>query len=98
MRFICGKFAPQIELEQALAAFLRTEAALTFVSCWTANAALLDALCDERTAVFSDRLNHASIIDGMRLAQPGAQGGVRARRRRRPAAAAGRGAADASGG
>ena len=45
-------------------------AALTFVSCWTANAALLDALCDERTAVFSDRLNHASIIDGMRLARP----------------------------
>ena len=88
VRFICGKFAPQVELEAALARFLRTEAALTFPSCWTANAALLDALCDERTAVFSDRLNHASIIDGMRLARPGPQGRLRARRHRRPAAPA----------
>jgi glycine C-acetyltransferase len=71
VRFICGKFEPQLELERDLAAFLRTQAALSFVSCWTANAALLDALCDERTAVFSDRLNHASIIDGIRLARPG---------------------------
>jgi len=71
VRFICGKFAPQVELERDLAEFLRVDAALTFVSCWTANAALLDALCDRRTAVFSDRLNHASIIDGMRLARPG---------------------------
>ena len=71
VRFICGKFAPQIALEHDLAAFLETEAALTFVSCWTANAALLDALGDQRTAIFSDRLNHASIIDGMRLARPG---------------------------
>ena len=70
VRFICGKFAPQIALEHDLAAFLETEAALTFVSCWTANAALLDALGDQRTAIFSDRLNHASIIDGMRLARP----------------------------
>ena len=71
VRFICGKFAPQVALERDLAAFLETEAALTFVSCWTANAALLDALGDQRTAIFSDRLNHASIIDGMRLARPG---------------------------
>ena len=70
VRFICGKFEPQIELERDLAAFLGTDAALSFVSCWTANAALLDALCDDRTAVFSDRLNHASIIDGIRLARP----------------------------
>jgi glycine C-acetyltransferase len=70
VRFICGTFAPHLELERDLAAFLRTDAALTFVSCWTANAALLDALCDQRTAVFSDRLNHASIIDGIRLARP----------------------------
>ncbi|HEY8002128.1 MAG TPA: aminotransferase class I/II-fold pyridoxal phosphate-dependent enzyme, partial [Solirubrobacterales bacterium] len=70
VRFICGKFEPQLELEHDLAAFLHTGAALSFVSCWTANAALLDALCDERTAVFSDRLNHASIIDGIRLARP----------------------------
>jgi glycine C-acetyltransferase len=70
VRFICGTFAPHLALERDLAAFLETDAALTFVSCWTANAALLDALCDERTAVFSDRLNHASIIDGIRLARP----------------------------
>lgn len=71
VRFICGKFTPHVELERDLAAFAGTEAALTYVSCWNANAALLDALCDERTAVFSDRLNHASIIDGIRLARPG---------------------------
>ena len=71
VRFICGKFEPQIELERDLADFLQTPAALTYVSCWNANAALLDALCDRDTAVFSDRLNHASIIDGMRLARPG---------------------------
>jgi len=71
VRFICGKFAPCVELERDLAAFLGTEAALTYVSCWNANAALLDALCDQRTGVFSDRLNHASIIDGIRLARPG---------------------------
>jgi glycine C-acetyltransferase len=71
VRFICGTFEPHLELERDLAAFARTEAALTYVSCWNANAALLDELCDEGTAVFSDRLNHASIIDGMRLARPG---------------------------
>jgi glycine C-acetyltransferase len=70
VRFICGTFTPHLELERGLAAFLATEAALTYVSCWNANAALLDELCDERTAVFSDRLNHASIIDGIRLARP----------------------------
>ena len=70
VRFICGKFAPHVALERDLAEFLGTESALTYVSCWNANAALLDALCDERTAVFSDGLNHASIIDGMRLARP----------------------------
>ncbi len=70
VRFICGKFVPHVELEHDLAAFAGTESALTYVSCWNANAAVLDALCDARTAVFSDRLNHASIIDGIRLARP----------------------------
>jgi glycine C-acetyltransferase len=70
VRFICGKFEPHVLLEEELAAFLHTPAALTFVSCWNANAALLDALCDVPAAIFSDRLNHASIIDGMRLARP----------------------------
>jgi glycine C-acetyltransferase len=70
VRFICGKFEPQVALERELASFLSTEAALSYVSCWNANAALLDALCDRPTAIFSDALNHASIIDGMRLARP----------------------------
>ncbi len=70
VRFICGTFAPHVELERELAEFVATPAALTYVSCWNANAALLDALCDRPTAIFSDRLNHASIIDGMRLARP----------------------------
>ena len=74
VRFICGKFEPQVELERALAGLCGTEAALTYVSCWNANAALLDALCDRPTAIFSDALNHASIIDGMRLARPAHKG------------------------
>jgi glycine C-acetyltransferase len=74
VRFICGKFEPQVELERALAELCGTEAALTYVSCWNANAALLDALCDRPTAIFSDALNHASIIDGMRLARPAHKG------------------------
>ncbi len=70
VRFICGKFEPHVALERDLAEFLHTPASLTYTSCWNANAALLDALCDVPTAIFSDRLNHASIIDGMRLARP----------------------------
>jgi glycine C-acetyltransferase len=70
VRFICGKFSPHVALERELATFCGAEAALTYVSCWNANAALLDALCDRPAAIFSDRLNHASIIDGMRLARP----------------------------
>jgi glycine C-acetyltransferase len=71
VRFICGKFAPHVELERELARFLRTDAALTYTSCWNANQALIDTLADERTAILSDRLNHASIIDGVRLGRPG---------------------------
>ncbi len=71
VRFICGLFTPHVELERELAAFLGTERAVTYVSCWNANQALLDTLCDARTHVLSDELNHASIIDGIRLARPG---------------------------
>lgn len=71
VRFICGLFQPHLDLERDLADFLDTEAAITYVSCWTANHAVLDALCDKETHVFSDALNHASIIDAMRLARPG---------------------------
>ena len=74
VRFICGLFTPHLELERDLAAFLGTERAVSYVSCWNANQALLDTLCDERTWVLSDELNHASIIDGIRLARPAGKG------------------------
>ena len=70
MRFICGLFTPHLELERDLAGFLGTERAISYVSCWNANQALLDTLCDKRTWILSDELNHASIIDGIRLARP----------------------------
>lgn len=73
VRFICGLFEPHLELERELADFLSTEGSLSFVSCWNANHAVLDALCDKQTHVFSDELNHASIIDAMRLARPGSK-------------------------
>jgi glycine C-acetyltransferase len=73
VRFICGLFEPHLELEADLATFLGTEAALTYTSCWNANHAVLDALCDAETEVFSDALNHASIIDAIRLARPAAK-------------------------
>jgi glycine C-acetyltransferase len=70
VRFICGTFQPHHELERALADFLGTEAALTYVSCWNANEALIPSLTDERTVILSDALNHASIIDAIRLSRP----------------------------
>jgi glycine C-acetyltransferase len=70
VRFICGTFAPHLELEQALAELSATEAALTYVSCWNANEAAVPTLTDERTVVISDELNHASIIDAVRLSKP----------------------------
>jgi glycine C-acetyltransferase len=73
VRFICGLFEPHLELEAALAEFLGSERALTYTSCWNANHAVLDALCDAETEVFSDALNHASIIDAIRLARPAAK-------------------------
>jgi glycine C-acetyltransferase len=70
VRFICGTFAPHVELERDLAAFSGTDAALTYVSCWNANEATIPTLTDERTVIVSDELNHASIIDAVRLAKP----------------------------
>lgn len=67
VRFICGTFSFHIELEEALAAFLGMERALTYVSCWNANEALIPTLLGEGDAVISDELNHASIIDACRL-------------------------------
>ena len=70
VRFICGTFAPHLELEHELAELSETEAALTYVSCWNANEAAIPTLADERTVIISDELNHASIIDAVRLAKP----------------------------
>lgn len=71
VRFICGTFAPHIELEREIAGWLGTEAALTYVSCWTANEAVIPSLTDPNTVILSDALNHASIIDAIRLSKPG---------------------------
>ena len=70
VRFICGTFAPHLELERELAELVGTEAALTYVSCWNANEAVIPTLTDERTVILSDALNHASIVDAVRLSKP----------------------------
>jgi glycine C-acetyltransferase len=68
VRFICGTFDIHRVLEDRIAEFLGTEAALSYVSCWNANTGLFPTICDEGSAIVSDELNHASIIDGVRLA------------------------------
>jgi len=70
VRFICGTFAAHHELERELADFAGTEAALTYGSCWNANEAVIPSLSDGRTVILSDELNHASIVDAIRLARP----------------------------
>ena len=70
VRFICGTFAPHLELERALADLSGTEAALTYVSCWNANEAVIPTLTDPSTVILTDELNHASIIDAVRLSRP----------------------------
>src|SRR6202022_4516434 len=67
VRFICGTFDIHRRLEQKIADFLATETALTYVSCWAANTGLLPVIAVEGTALLSDELNHASIIDGSRM-------------------------------
>ena len=69
VRFICGTFTVHRELETTLARFVGTPAAMTFVSAWTANEALTASVVAEGDFVASDALNHASIIDSMRLAK-----------------------------
>jgi glycine C-acetyltransferase len=69
VRFICGTFTIHRELERALAAFVGTEASLSSVSCWNANEGLFATLLGPDDIVISDQLNHASIIDAMRLAK-----------------------------
>lgn len=68
VRFICGTFEAHEQLEKTIANFLGVEASYTFVSCWTASEALFPTLCEPGDCIVSDELNHACIIDGMRLA------------------------------
>lgn len=70
VRFICGTFEAHHELESELAELVGTEATLTYASCWNANEAVIPSLTDENTVLISDELNHASIVDAMRLAKP----------------------------
>jgi glycine C-acetyltransferase len=67
VRFICGTQTVHKELEAAISAFLGTEDTILYSSCFDANGGLFETLLDERDAVISDALNHASIIDGIRL-------------------------------
>lgn len=69
VRFICGTFTIHRELERALAELVGTEASMTYVSCWNANEGLLPTLLGPDDIVISDELNHASIIDAIRLAK-----------------------------
>ncbi|HEX6532028.1 MAG TPA: glycine C-acetyltransferase [Nitrospira sp.] len=67
VRFICGTQDTHKTLERAISAFLGTEDAILYGSCFDANGGLFEVLLDERDAVISDALNHASVIDGIRL-------------------------------
>jgi glycine C-acetyltransferase len=69
VRFICGTFTVHRELEAACARLVGTGASLSFVSCWNANEAVPGTLLGEEDIIISDQLNHASIIDGIRLAK-----------------------------
>jgi glycine C-acetyltransferase len=69
VRFICGTFTIHRELEQALARFVGCEASLTYVSAWNANEGLTSTIVEDGDFVVSDALNHASIIDSIRLAK-----------------------------
>ena len=67
VRFICGTQSIHKQLEAALAAFLRMDDAILYGSCFDANGGLFETLLGEEDAVISDELNHASIVDGIRL-------------------------------
>jgi glycine C-acetyltransferase len=69
VRFICGTFSIHRELEAALARLVGCESALTYVSCWNANEGLCPTILTEQDIVISDQLNHASIIDSIRIAK-----------------------------
>ncbi|MDB4913160.1 MAG: aminotransferase class [Gemmatimonadetes bacterium] len=69
VRFICGTFTIHRELEETLARFVGTEASMSFCSAWNANEGFTGTMAEEGDVVLSDALNHASIIDSMRLAK-----------------------------
>jgi glycine C-acetyltransferase len=69
VRFICGTFTIHRDLEAALARLVGCESSLTYVSCWNANEGLCPTILGEQDVVISDQLNHASIIDAIRLAK-----------------------------
>ncbi len=69
VRFICGTQTVHKQLESALAGFLQTEDCILYSSCFDANGGLFETLLGEADAIISDELNHASIIDGVRLSK-----------------------------
>lgn len=69
VRFICGTETVHTRLEERVSAFLGTEATILYSSCFDANGGLFETLLGEEDAVISDSLNHASIIDGIRLSK-----------------------------
>jgi glycine C-acetyltransferase len=69
VRFICGTQTVHKALERALSAFLQTDDCILYSSCFDANGGLFETLLDESDAIISDELNHASIIDGVRLSK-----------------------------
>jgi len=69
VRFICGTQSQHRDLEKSIAKFLGTDDAMLYTSCFDANGGLFETLMGEKDAVLSDALNHASIIDGIRLSK-----------------------------
>jgi len=69
VRFICGTQSQHRDLEKTIARFLGTDDAILYTSCFDANGGLFETLLGEKDAVLSDALNHASIIDGIRLSK-----------------------------
>ncbi len=67
VRFICGTQTIHIELEKKISEFLKTEATILYSSCFDANGGLFETLLGAEDAILTDSLNHASIIDGIRL-------------------------------
>ncbi len=67
VRFICGTQTLHKQLESSIARFLGKDDAILYSSCWDANGGLFETILGDEDAILSDELNHASIIDGIRL-------------------------------